>query len=412
MNKGVYGLIVAAGRGTRAQRDNQPFPKQYVHLDGQAILTHILSKMSDDSRIDGILTVIHPDDTEAYEVASAGIGSKLLPPVFGADTRQGSVYNGLLALSEYAPEYVLIHDGARPCFSADLIGRIIEGLREHKVVLPALPVSDTIKKVNHGVVVNTVDRADLWAAQTPQSFAFTQIFEAHQAAQVLHHERAAYKTEAGTETGNTEGVMFTDDASIAEWFGLDVHIIMGEERNIKITTIADFERGESYLSSEKDIMVDVRVGHGFDVHAFEEGDAVILCGVSIPFDKKLKGHSDADVGFHALTDAIYGALCDGDIGTHFPPSDAKWAGANSDIFLRHAAMLVQERGGRLTHLDVTLICEAPKIGPHCAVMKDMIAGVTGLDPDRISVKATTTERLGFNGRGEGISAMATATVIF
>lgn len=407
MNKGVYGLIVAAGRGTRAQRDDQSLPKQYVHLNDKAILTHIISKLSDDSHIDGIITVIHPDDIAAYEAASAGFEAKLLPPVFGADSRQGSVYNGLMALADYSPEYVLIHDGARPCFSSDLITRVMDKLQNYQAVLPALPVSDTIKRAGDGVVVDTVDRSDLWAAQTPQSFSYAQICEAHQAAQDYNQSISV----AGVD-GEAQKIEFTDDASIAEWYGMDVHIVMGEECNIKITTLADFERGESYLSSNKNKGVDVRVGHGFDVHAFEEGDAVILCGVSIPFDKKLKGHSDADVGFHAITDAIYGALGDGDIGTHFPPSDEKWSGANSDIFLKHAAELVQSREGRLTHVDVTLICEAPKIGPHCALMKDSIAEVTGLELSRISVKATTTERLGFNGRGEGISAMATATVIF
>ncbi len=238
--------------------------------------------------------------------------------------------------------------------------------------------------------MKTVDRSNLWRAQTPQCFKFETIYNAHKAAT------------------HAPEIEFTDDCSIAEWHSATIDILIGEERNIKITTSEDFKRGEHYLND----MMDVRVGHGFDVHAFEDGDEIILCGVSLPFDKKLKGHSDADVGLHALTDAIYGALGAGDIGTHFPPSDEQWRGASSDVFLKAACYLTEQKGARISNVDVTLICEEPKIGPHSHKMRESISKIIGLDVERVSVKATTTERLGFTGRGEGISALATATLIF
>lgn len=394
MRDGIYAMVVAAGRGSRAQRDNCDLPKQYVSLNGQPIIERILSKFHSLSFIDGILPVIHPEDQELFHDISQNIGDKLLPPVFGGETRQISVFNGLKALDDLNKSNkvntVLIHDGARPCFSISLIERILQSLDETGSICPALRVTDTLKRTHNSIVKETVDRTELWRAQTPQAFHFPHILDAHRAAL----EETRYN--------------FTDDSSIAEWHGLDVKVVAGEDQNIKITTPEDFKRGEQILND----MLDVRVGHGFDVHAFEDGSEITLCGVTFAFDKSLKGHSDADVGLHAITDAIYGALGAGDIGTHFPPSDDKWKGAPSDVFLKAAAGLANEKGARITHVDVTLVCEVPKIGPHSQMMRQAIARIIKLDLGRVSVKATTTERLGFTGRGEGISAFATATLVF
>jgi len=394
MTKGTFVLVVAAGRGARAKKENCDQPKQYVSLKGRAVLQHVLTKFHSIDSIDGILAVIHPDDLDIYQDIAKDFSEKLLPPVFGGDTRQASVLNGLEALKDLSQTQdvlsVLIHDGARPCFSDDLIARLLNKLTSSDAVLPALPVTDTLKLSNEMKVVKTVDRSALFRAQTPQCFQFDAIYEAH---------KAALKDPQ---------MVFTDDCSIAEWYGVDIDIISGEEQNIKITTSEDFKRGEHYLGN----MMDVRVGHGFDVHAFEDGDEIILCGVPLPFDKKLKGHSDADVGLHALTDAIYGALGAGDIGTHFPPSDEKWRGVSSHVFLKAAVQLAHDKGARISNVDVTLICEEPKIGPHSLKMRESVSKITGLDVERVSVKATTTERLGFTGRGEGISALATATLLF
>ncbi len=396
MINGHYVLVVAAGRGNRARRDDIAVPKQYASLSGKPILSHVLDKFATHSLINGIITVIHPDDEQEYHLASQNIGSKLLTFVHGGETRQQSVLNGLLALEAFKPEFVHIHDAARPCFSAALLSRLVADVETNGAVVPALAVSDTLKRGEDGLITETVDRTGLFAVQTPQSFKFETILAAHQAA--IKAAQIAPK--------NHVTLNFTDDASIAEWHGIDVRLCEGEAKNIKITTWEDFATGAYYLSEG----MDIRVGHGFDVHCFEAGEAVILCGISIPFEKKLKGHSDADVGLHALTDAIYGALADGDIGVHFPPSDPQWKGAASDVFLKHAASLVGSRGGVISNVDVTLICEAPKISPYSDEMRARIAEILELDVSRVSVKATTTERLGFTGRGEGISAMATATI--
>lgn len=392
-------LIVAAGRGTRARKNDLSAPKQYVGLNGEPVLKHVIDGFVKSSVVDKVMVVIHCDDVQSYEALIDGIGDKLLTPVFGGETRQQSVFLGLQALAEINPSYVMIHDGVRPCFSGDLLSKVAEALPSSCGVLPALPISDTLKRVDGDCVSETVDRGGLWSAQTPQSFSFSDIFDAHEKASLAVAENSAPS--------------FTDDASIAEWAGLEVKVVLGEVDNIKITTLGDFERGEQILNRKNDVgCPDIRVGQGFDVHKFEPGSEVILCGVTIPFSQKLKGHSDADVGLHALTDAIYGALGEGDIGTHFPPSEPEWKGASSDIFLAHAANMVREKGGALTHVDITLICELPKIGPHAVAMKTAIASILDIDLSRVSVKATTTEGLGFMGRGEGISAMATATVVF
>lgn len=383
-------LIVAAGRGTRASRYEDEAPKQYVHLQGKPVLHHVIQRFLETEQIDHVLTVIHADDEQAYEQATSNIDSeRLLAPVFGGATRQQSVYAGLAALESHQPQKVLIHDGARPFCSSDLISQVCNGLNQHTAILPALPVSDTLKRVEHNIVSQTLDRSNLWGAQTPQGFLFSDIWSAHKKAK------------------ESEKDDFTDDASIAEWFGLDVHVINAETDNFKITTKDDFEKGERLLNKG----VNMRIGNGFDVHEFEPGDEIILCGISIPFDKKLKGHSDADVGLHAITDAIYGALGEGDIGQHFPPGDPQWKGAASDVFLKHAVELVTKRGGKVANIDLTLICEAPKIGPHSLAMRQFIANTMSLEIDQVSVKATTSEGLGFTGRREGIAALASALLL-
>ena len=300
-----------------------------------------------------------------------------------------SVRLGLEALAKHEPEIVLIHDAARPFVSAEVISRAIAAARAHGGALPVLPVTDTIKKVDdEGTILETLDRDTLRAAQTPQTFRFGPILDAHRAAAAAH-------------------LTFTDDAGIAEWAGLPVHAVAGDANNRKLTLPEDFDAPAAPPPPHE-----TRVGSGFDVHAFGPGDAVILGGVALPHDRALKGHSDADVVLHALTDAIFGTLADGDIGSHFPPSDPQWKGANSRIFLEHAVDRLDARGGALRHVDLTIMCERPKIGPHRDAIRVSIAEILGLAIGRVSVKATTTERLGFLGRGEGIAAMATVTVRF
>jgi 2-C-methyl-D-erythritol 4-phosphate cytidylyltransferase/2-C-methyl-D-erythritol 2,4-cyclodiphosphate synthase len=390
-------IIVAAGRGTRAGGE---MPKQYRLLAGETVLARSLSAYIGHARIQAVQPVIHPDDAAFYAAIAAGLASeKLLPPVHGGESRQQSVLAGLEALRHRAPKTVLIHDAARPLVTPDIIARALDALDSAPACLAAMPLADTLKaeadtKGRTGAyVAHTQDRRGLWRAQTPQGFHFAAILDAHRA--------AAAAPAAGP---------FTDDATIAEWRGLPVALVPGSERNIKLTTAEDFEMAERLLADRPALPRETRHGTGFDVHAFQPGDHVMLCGVRVPHGAALKGHSDADVGLHALTDALLGAIGAGDIGDHFPPSDMRWRGAESGQFLRHAASLVAERGGRIVHLDVTLICEAPKIGPHKPAMRARIAALLGLDAARVSVKATTTESLGFTGRREGIAAMASATV--
>lgn len=402
MSRVTDAIIVAAGRGLRARRDDSSTPKQYVALGKGAVLSHTIQRFLDCPAVRRVVVVIHPDDAGEFEALGFSTAEKLVAPVFGGATRQQSVLNGLTALSGEAPDYVMIHDGVRPLFSQALLEQLLVALRDDQGVLPVLPVTDTVKRVSDGVVAVTVDRSALTLAQTPQCFPYQPILAAHKAAAL-----AVAKGEA----------TFTDDASIAEWHGLKVGVIAGEADNIKITTAGDFDRGEMILQQQgvtvmgdNRRLADIRLGNGYDVHAFEEGDAVILCGVEIPFDKKLKGHSDADVGMHAITDALYGAIGAGDIGRFFPPSEAAWKDASSDRFLVHAVEMVAAEGGVINNIDLTLICEAPKIGPHAAAMIETIARIAGVEPGRVSIKATTSERLGFTGRGEGIAAMATVSV--
>ncbi len=383
-------LIVAAGRGTRAGPGG---PKQYRPLAGRTVLAWTASKFLDHPGVDAVRVVIHRDDRDLYDAAVADLGAngRLLEPVFGGAERQDSVRLGLESLNDEAPDRVLIHDAARPFVDAGVIGRVIEALDAHVGAIAALPVHDTIKRSHphkRDIIDTTVPRDDLWRAQTPQGFRFADILEAHRKA---------------------EGATLTDDAAVAEAADLDVILTVGSPDNMKITQAEDFGMAETLLGREKRAM-EYRTGQGFDVHAFEPGDACILCGVSVPHDAKLKGHSDADVGMHALTDAILGAIGEGDIGDHFPPSDPQWKGAPSRVFLEKARDLVIERGGRIAHCDITLICERPKIGPHRPAMRAALTEILDIDADRVSVKATTTEELGFTGRREGIAAMATATV--
>lgn len=387
----VATLIVAAGRGARAASETGR-PKQYCRIGGVPMLERTLAAFADHPRVDDILVVIHPDDMPLYEAASRSFATRLRPAVPGGARRQDSVRAGLEALASAAPSSVLIHDAARPFVDAPLITRVIDSLDAHDGALPCLPVTDTLKRASGGRITGTVERDQLFRAQTPQGFRFEAILAAHRAA----------ASEVGRE--------FTDDAGIAEWFGLEVALVEGSEENRKLTTIEDLRMADEMLRSEGRPSGTVRVATGYDVHGFGPGDAVILCGVKIPHTKKLSGHSDADVALHALTDALLGVIAEGDIGVHFPPSDARWRGAASELFLKHAASLLRERGGVIVHVDVTLICEAPRIGPYREPMRTSIAGILGLDVAQVSIKATTNEGLGFIGRGEGIAAMATATV--
>lgn len=388
----VAALIVAAGRGARAASDAQQ-PKQYCPIGGEAMLTRTIGAFATHPSVDDILVVIHPDDVPLYEAASAPFAGRLLAPVVGGARRQDSVRAGLEALGAQEPDAVLIHDAARPFVDADLIGRVIGGLGEEAGALPCLPVTDTLKRGEAGRVAGTVARENLWRAQTPQGFKFDAILSAH---------RAAAKEPARA---------FTDDVAVAEWFGLDVALVEGSQHNRKLTTAEDLAIADQMLWTERgQAPGSIRVGSGYDVHALGPGDAVILCGVSIPHTRTLVGHSDADVGLHALTDALLGTIADGDIGVHFPPSDDRWRGASSDIFLKAAGDKIKERGGEIVHVDVTLLCESPQIGPHRDAMRACMAEALGVEISQVSVKATTNEGLGFVGRSEGIAAMATATV--
>jgi 2-C-methyl-D-erythritol 4-phosphate cytidylyltransferase/2-C-methyl-D-erythritol 2,4-cyclodiphosphate synthase len=386
----VAAIIVAAGRGVRA---GSAGPKQYRDLAGETVLARAARAFLDHPEISSVRVIIHADDRDLYEQSIAGLRGRvnLLPPVTGGRERQDSVRLGLESLAGDPPGFVLIHDAARPFVDAATISRVIAAARRTGGAIAALPVFDTIKKADgaaHPAIEGTVPRDRLWRAQTPQGFCFDAILAAHRAA---------------------AGETLTDDAAVAERAGMKVSLVAGSPDNMKITQAEDFGMAEILLGRKK-AMAEYRTGHGFDVHAFEDGDAVILCGVAIPHGKKLKGHSDADAGMHALTDAILGAIGAGDIGDHFPPSDNRWKAAPSRLFLEKARDLVAGLGGAVVHCDVTLICEAPKIGPHRAAMRAALAEIVGVSADRISVKATTTEQLGFTGRREGIAAMATATV--
>ncbi len=374
----VAALVMAAGRGLRLGGDE---PKQYRLLGTASILARSLALFASHPRVDRVLAVIGADDRPAYDQATATL--RLPAPVIGGATRQESVRNGLENLAADPPDLVLIHDAARPLTPPAMIGRVIDALSAHPAAVPALPVTDTLKQGADGRVLTTVPRAGLFRAQTPQGFRFADIVAAHR---------------------RFRGSEMTDDAAVAEAAGIPVVLVDGDEAAFKITTSDDLERARR-LAGE------THTGTGFDVHRFGDGDHVWLCGVRVPHERGLIGHSDADVGLHALTDAILGAIGAGDIGQHFPPSDPRWKGVASGRFLAHAGDLVRTRGGRIVHVDVTVICERPKVGPHREAMRSAIAQILSVEVDRVSVKATTTEGLGFTGRSEGIAAQAAATVL-
>ena len=381
----VAAVVVAAGRGLRAGGE---VPKQFRRIGGETMLSRTLSALLEVPRLAAVQPVIHPDDRDRY--GSVGHDARILAPVFGGATRQASVRAGLEALAAREPAIVLVHDAARPFASTQLIARAIEAAQATGAAVPGLPVADTVKTVDgESRVTHTLERASLRLIQTPQAFAFAPLMAAHR--------RAAAQ-------GRDD---FTDDAALAEWAGMTVAVFPGELGNSKITDPEDFARAEAMAAAA---CGDVRTGTGIDVHAFGPGDHVMLGGVRIAHTQALSGHSDADVVLHAATDAILGALADGDIGAHFPPSDPRWRGASSDRFLAFAVERVAARGGLIAHLDITVVCEAPKIGPHRDAMRAAIARIAGLDITRVAVKATTSEKLGFTGRGEGIAAYATATV--
>ncbi len=376
-----HALIVAAGRGSRF---GGPLPKQYCLLAGRPVLRHTALAFLNHPAIASVRIAIHPDDRALYDQAVGDLG--LPEPVAGGALRQDSVRNLIEALDAPDGDYVLIHDGARPLVSPAIIDATIAALADADGAIAALPVRDTVKRAVGTGITETVDRTYLWRAQTPQGFHYGVIAEAHRFA---------------------KGLDLSDDAAVAEAAGYAVELVMGDEGNFKITTAEDLTRAERLVQSR---LGDVRTGMGFDVHKLVPGDGCWINGLKIPHDMALLGHSDADVGLHALTDAILGAIGAGDIGQHFPPTDERWRGAASDKFLAHAGSLVAEKGGIIAHCDVTVICERPKIGPHRAAMAARIAEILDIAVDRVSVKATTTEQLGFTGRGEGIAAQAVATV--
>jgi 2-C-methyl-D-erythritol 4-phosphate cytidylyltransferase/2-C-methyl-D-erythritol 2,4-cyclodiphosphate synthase len=378
-------ILVAAGRGLRAGAGG---PKQYREIGGQTVIFRAMEPFCRHPDVFAVQPVVNPDDAAIFNEAVAGLRHQ--PPTNGGATRQASVYAGLEALAAAKPDIVLIHDAARPFVTPAVISRAIDAAGRTGAAVPAISVTDTIKQVSDtGDVEATPDRASLRIAQTPQAFRFDVILDAHR--------RAA-------RDGRSD---FTDDAALAEWAGLTVATFEGDPANMKLTTPEDFIREEARLAAQ---LGDIRTGTGYDVHAFGDGDHLMLCGVRVPHSKGFLAHSDGDVGLHALVDAILGALADGDIGSHFPPTDPQWKGAASDKFLKYAVDRVTARGGRIANLEVTMICERPKIGPLRDTMRARIAEITGLNISRVAVKATTSERLGFTGREEGIAATASATI--
>lgn len=392
----VAALVVAAGRGSRA---GPGAPKQYRPLAGRTVLAWTLAAFLNHPRITSVRVVIHPDFEDAYQDALGDLAGhpKLLAPCPGGGERQDSVRLGLESFADDAPDRVLIHDAARPFITDDVINRVVDALDGHAAALAALPIADTLKRAvgpaDAPRVDATLPREQMWRAQTPQGFQFGTIVEAHRAA---------------------AGRTLTDDAAVAEAFGVAPALVLGAPDNMKITQAEDFGLAETLIRQRHDVetpmAVEYRTGQGFDVHAFEAGDHVMVGGVRIAHDAGLAGHSDADVGLHAITDAVLGAIGAGDIGQHFPPSDPRWAGADSAAFLAHAGGLAAGRDAAVVHVDLTVIGERPKIGPHREAIRARIASILNLELDRVSVKATTTEKLGFTGRREGLAAMATATV--
>lgn len=379
-------IIVAAGRGHRFGGE---MPKQYLEVHQQPLVRHAVQAFLDHPAIDLILPVIHPDDADILANALGGLD--YLEPVAGGAARQDSVRNGLEGLASSAPDYVLVHDAARPMVAPALIDRVIEALQDTSGVIPGIAVVDTLKRADDdGIITDTVSRDGLWRAQTPQGFKYADLLAAHRSA---------------------IGQELTDDAAVMEASGYRVAVVLGDENNIKVTTPDDLMRMEEIMSDDSAQAKLVRspsfrIGSGYDVHKLGPGDHVTLCGVKITSERALIGHSDADVALHSVTDAVFGAIADGDIGSHFPPTDSQWRGASSDQFLAYACERMRERGFELSNIDLTIICEKPKIGPHRDAMRARLAEIAQIDVSCVSVKATTTERLGFTGRGEGIAAEA------
>lgn len=399
-------LIVGAGSGSRAATETGFIPKQFFPLEGETLFQRTVNAFAAVEEVAHIICVVPVGDDEwPLPEMKDELDSDRLSFAVGGPTRQRSVLNGLKVLKEHQQDWdiVLVHDAARPFVSPNCIQTVISDATIHGGSIAAVPVVDSLKHAKPGprgigkpFVSKSVPRDGIFQAQTPQGFEFGLLYQAHE--QAMTDGRHDY----------------SDDAMVFEAYVGPVALSAGDRNNWKITEPQDFELARQMLQSQdsKNMIPDVRVGHGYDVHAFEAGTEITLCGLTIPHDQSLKGHSDADVGLHALTDAVFGALADGDIGAHFPPSDPKWKAAASDQFLKHAVCLAAKRGALITHLDVTLVCEAPKIGPHRDDMRQCIADISGVSFDRVSVKATTSERLGFTGRKEGISAMATATLVF
>ena len=380
---GCIALILSGGSGSRY---GEEIPKQYMSLGDRPVIRHAVERFLVNDIIDGIRIVRRPQDQALYDEIFSDL--PILEPVDGGNTRQESVRLGLESLTDINPSKILIHDGARPFPDPEMISQIIETLKDHKAVIPALPVFDTIKQTREDkkTVSKTLDRRTLWRAQTPQAFEFDAILSAHNSA---------------------IGLDLTDDSMVAENAGISVKIIQGNETNLKITTQEDMQQARMMLGIKRST---TRIGTGFDVHRFGQGDHVMLCGINVPHDQGLDGHSDADVPMHALTDALLGAIADGDIGSHFPPTDEKWKNAESTQFLRHAADLVANLDGEIVNVDVTIICELPKVGPHRDTMRQKISEILEIPLSSVSIKATTTERLGFTGRSEGIAAQASASI--
>lgn len=384
----VAAVIVAGGSGLRAGGER---PKQYQVIGGKPVIWWTLKAFLDHPGVTHVQAVIGDGHEEMF--AESTMGLAVPPPVTGGGSRQDSCRIGIEALEGHAPHKVLIHDAARPFVSADLISHVIAWLDRFPAVIPGMPVTETVKYAPGGMIDRTVDRASLWTAQTPQGFGFGDILAAHRAAQA------------------SAAANLTDDASVAERAGIALAMVPGRIENRKLTTAEDIEQANRLMTTRSFAeLSDIRMGQGIDIHSFESGDAVTLLGVRIPFHHRLTGHSDADAAMHALTDAIFGAIGEGDIGVHFPPSDAQWKGADSRIFLEKAVSMLHAKGGVLANADITILAEAPKIAPHIPAMKAVLVPLLHMSPDRIAVKATTTEKLGAIGRGEGIMAFATVTV--
>lgn len=384
---GIYVLIVAGGQGIRLKSD---IPKQYLPLAGKPVLRHTIEAFLEIVPASHIKVVINPDHLKFYEHATTGLN--LQKYALCGNTRKESVYNGIIDFSNVSDnQIVLIHDAARPLIEREDITKLLVTMKTSQAATLAYPIADSLAYADNQNTVGTrANRTNLWAIQTPQAFHFGVIKQAHE------------KSDPSKE--------YTDDTSLVSDLGIPVELVEGRRTNIKITHAEDLFLAEKFLSTNP--ATEIRTGQGFDVHAFDEEDAAFirLCGIDVPYRRKLKGHSDADVGLHALTDAILGAIGEGDIGLHFPPSDMTFKNMDSAVFLRRAVELMQQKGGKIINADITLICEAPKIGTHRDAMRERVAEILDISSSRVNIKATTTEQLGFTGRKEGIAAQATASV--